>query len=97
MMFSYAKHVEAYLVSEGDCFEQFAEMSCGIDCPIRNMVDGCRHETVYPDLHLLLILVQAAMRCCQRPAKAERTLRNTTIHSTVTTRARGRPFSAIKR
>src|SRR5438046_938411 len=37
----------------------------------------------------------AGTRCCQRPAKAERTLRNTTIHSTVTTRAKGRPLGSI--
>ncbi len=49
-------------------------------------VNGCRNETVYADLHFLVILVQAATRCCKRPAKAERTLRNTTIHSTVTVR-----------
>ena len=58
-------------------------------------VNGCRYETVYANLHLLVILVQAATRCWKRPANAERTLTNTTIHSTVTTRAKGRPLGSI--
>ena len=95
MVFADAKDIEAYLVSERDCFEQLAEMSCRIDRPTRR-VHGCRCETVYTDLHWLGILAQAATRCWKRPAKAERTLRNTTIHSAVTTRARGRPLGSIK-
>jgi hypothetical protein len=94
MMFADAEYIETYLVSERDCFEQLAEMSCGIDRPT-GRVNGCRYETVYADLHLLVILVQAGTRCCKRPAKAERTLRNTTTHSTVTTRAKGRPLGSI--
>ena len=42
-----------------------------------------------------MIPVQAATRCWKRPAKAERTFRNTTIQSTVTTRAKGRPLGSI--
>ena len=95
MVFTDAKHIEAYLVSERDCFEQLAEMSRRIDGPT-GRINGCRYETVYADLHLLMILVQAATRCWKRPAKAERTLRNTTIQSTVTTRAKGRPLGSIK-
>jgi hypothetical protein len=44
----------------------------------------------------LVIPAQAATRCWKRPAKAERTLRNTTIQSTVTTIAKGRPLGSIK-
>ena len=94
MMFADAEHIEAYLVSERDCFKQLAEMSRGIDGST-GRINGCRYETVYADLHVLVILVQAATRSWKRPAKAERTLRNTTIHSTVTTRARGRPLGSI--
>ena len=94
-MFADAKDIEAHLVSERDCFKQLAEMSRGIDGPT-GRVNGCRYETVYTDLHVLVILVQAATRCWKRPAKAERTLRNTTIQSTVTTRAKGRPLGSIK-
>jgi hypothetical protein len=70
-------------------------MSRRIDRPT-GRVNGCRYETIYADLHWLVIPVQAATRCCQRPVKAERTLRKTTIQSTVTTRARGRPLGSIK-
>src|SRR5437868_5874770 len=55
MMFSYAKHVEAHLVSEDDCFEQLAKMFCRVDCPIRDRVNGCRDETIYPNLHMFLV------------------------------------------
>src|SRR5438309_11140228 len=94
VMFADAKHIEAHLVRDRDCFEQLVEMSLRIDGSTRR-VNGCRYETIYADLHLLVILVQAATRCWKRPAKAERTLRNTTIQSTVTTRARGRPLGSI--
>ena len=94
MVFADAEHIKAHFVSKRDCFEQLAEMSCGVDGPA-GRVNGCGNETVYSDLHLLMILVQAAMRCCQRPENAERTLRNTTIHSTVTTSAKGRPLGSI--
>ena len=94
MVFADAEYIEAYLVSKGNCFEQLAEMSCRIDGPTRR-INGCRYETVYADLHVLVILGQAATRSWKRPAKAERTLRNTTIHSTVTTRAIGRPLGSI--
>ena len=96
VMFSDAKHIQPDFVSERHCFEQLAEMSCRIDAPPAG-VNGCRDETVYPNLHVLLILVHAAMRGCQSPVKAERTLRNTTIQSTVTTIAKARPLGAIKR
>src|SRR5205814_10715960 len=66
--------------------EQFAEMPRRIDGPT-GRINGCRYKTVYANFHLLVI--HAATRCWKRPAKAERTLRNTTTHSTVTTRARG--------
>ena len=94
MMFANAEYIEADLVRQRDCFKQLAEMSCRIDgSPGR--VNGCRYETVYTDLHLLVILVQAATRCWKRPANAERALRNTTIQSAVTTRAKGRPLGSI--
>ena len=51
MMFPDAEHIEAHLVSEGDCFEQLAEMFCGVDCTARR-VNGCRYETIYANLHL---------------------------------------------
>src|SRR6266478_167419 len=95
VMFSDAEDVETHFVSERDCFKQLAEMSCRIDGST-GRINGCRYETVYADLHLLVILVHAATRCWKRPAKASRTLRNTTIQSTVTTRARGRPLGSIK-
>ena len=95
MMFADPEHIEPHLVSERDCFEQLAEVSRRIDGTTAR-VNGCRYETVYADLHLLVVLVQAATRCWKRPAKAERTLRNTTIHSTVTMRAKGRPLGSIK-
>jgi hypothetical protein len=95
VVFTDAKHIEAYLVSERDCFKQLVEMSRRVDGSTAR-VNGCRYETVYTDLHVLVILIQAATRCCQRPAKAERTLRKTTIQSTVTTRAKGRPLGSIK-
>src|SRR5439155_20483621 len=94
VVFADAKHIEAYLVSERDCFKQLAEMPRGIDGPT-GRIDRCRYETVYADLHLLVSLVQAATRSWKRPAKADRTLRNTTTHSTVTTRAKGRPLGSI--
>ena len=94
VVFTNPKYIETDLVSERDCFKQLAEMSRGIDCPT-GRVNGCRYETIYADLHWLVILVQAATRCWKRAANAERTLRNTTIHSTVTTRARGRPLGSI--
>src|SRR5439155_26353907 len=87
VMFADAEYIEAYLVSERDCFEQFAEMLRRIDGPT-GRINGCRYKTVYANFHLLVI--HAATRCCKRPAKAERTLRNTTTHRTVTTRARAR-------
>ena len=94
MVFADAEYIEAYLVSERDCFKQLAEMSRRID-GAASRVNGCRYETVYANLHLLVILIQAATRCWKRPAKAERTLRNTTIQSAVTTRAKGRPLGSI--
>ena len=95
MVFTDAKHIEAYLVSERDCFKQLAEMSRRVDGST-GRINGCRYETVYTNLHVLVILVQAATRCWKSPPKAERTLRNTTIQSTVTTRARGSPLGSIK-
>jgi hypothetical protein len=56
VVFAYAKHIEAYLISERDCFEQLAEMSRRIDGPT-GRVNGCRYETVYANLHLFIILV----------------------------------------
>ena len=53
-MFADAKHIEAYLVSERDCFEQLAEMFCGIDCAARR-VNGCRYETIYANLHQVIL------------------------------------------
>ena len=94
VVFADAKYIEAYLVSERDCFKQLAEMSRRIHGSTGG-VNGCRYETVYADLHLLVIPVQAATRCWKRPAKAERTLRNTTIQSNVTTIAKGRPLGSI--
>ena len=94
MVFADAKDIEPDLVGERDRLEQLAEMSRGIDGPT-GRVNGCRYETVYANLHLWVILVQAATRCWKRPANAERTLTNTTIHNTVTTRARGRPLGSF--
>src|SRR5947207_13317561 len=54
-MFADTKYIEVHLVSEDDGFEQFAEMFCGINCPIRGRVNGCRDETIYPNLHMFLI------------------------------------------
>ena len=51
MMFPDAKHIEAHLVSEGNCFEQLAEMFCGIDCPIRDTVNGCCDKTIQTNFH----------------------------------------------
>ena len=51
MMFADAEHIEAHLVSEGDCFEQFAEMFCGIDCPTRDTVNGCCDKTIQTNFH----------------------------------------------
>src|SRR5438477_646729 len=50
MVFPDAEHIEAHLVSEGDCFEQFAEMSRGVDCPPAR-VNGRRYETIQANLH----------------------------------------------
>src|SRR6266550_4805519 len=94
VVFADPKDIKAHLVSERDRFEQLAEVSRRIDGTTAR-VNGCRYETVYADLHLLVILVQAATRCWKRPTKAERTLRNTTTHSTVTTRAKGKPLGSI--
>jgi len=94
MVFADAEYIEADLVSEHDCFKQLAEMSRRIDGST-GRINGCRYETIYADLHLLVTLVHAATRCWKRPAKASRTLRNTTIQSTVTTRAKGRPLGSI--
>jgi hypothetical protein len=55
-MFADAKDIESYLVSEGDCFEQLAEMSRRIDGPARR-VNGCCYETIYANLHVFLVLV----------------------------------------
>jgi hypothetical protein len=55
-VFADAKDIETDLVSERDRFEQLAEMFCGVDCPARR-VNGCRYETIYANLHLLIILV----------------------------------------
>src|SRR4051812_32850587 len=89
VMFPDAKNIQAHLISEGDRFEQLAEMACRIDGPT-SRVNDCRYKTVYADLHWLVILVQAVTRCWKRPANAERTLRNAMNHSTVTIRAKGR-------
>ena len=94
MMFADTKHIKPHLIRERDCFKQLAKMSRRIDGPTAR-INGCRYETVYADLHVLVILGQAATRSWKRPAKAERTLRNTTIHSAVTTRAKGRPLGSI--
>jgi hypothetical protein len=56
MMFSDAEDIEPNLVSERDCFEQFAEMSRRIDCPT-GRVNGCCYETIYANLHVFLVLV----------------------------------------
>ena len=66
----------------------------GIDGPT-GRVNGCGNETIYTDPHGLVNGFQAVARCWKRPAKAERTLRKTTIQSTVTTRAKGRPLGSI--
>jgi hypothetical protein len=50
VVFADSKYIEAYLVSERDCFKQLAEMSCRIDGPARP-INGCRYETVYANLH----------------------------------------------
>ena len=94
MMFADAKYIEPHLVSQRDCFEQLAEMSRRIDGST-GRVNRCRYETIYADLHWLVILVQAGTRCWKRPVNAERTLRNITIQSTVTKRAKGRPLGSI--
>ena len=94
MVFTNPKYIEAHLVSERDCFKQLAEMSRRIDGPT-GRINGCCYETVYANLHVWVILGQAAMRSWKRPAKADRTLRNTTIQRTVTTRAKGRPLGSI--
>jgi hypothetical protein len=49
-MFTDAKHIEAYLIRERDCFEQLADIFCGVDCAARR-VNGCRYETIYANLH----------------------------------------------
>src|SRR5205823_4977154 len=71
-MFADAKYIEAHLVSEDDCFEQIAEMFCRVDCPIPDRVNGCRDETIYPNLHMFLIhaftLGHAAARGLRRPS-----------------------------
>ena len=56
MVFADAKDIETNLVSQCDCFEQLAEMSCRIDGPT-GRVNGCRHKTIYANLHVLLIEV----------------------------------------
>jgi hypothetical protein len=49
-MFTNPKHIEAYFIRERDCFEQLADIFCGVDCAARR-VNGCRYETIYANFH----------------------------------------------
>jgi hypothetical protein len=51
VMFPDAKHIQPDFVRQRHCFEQLAEMFCGVDCTARR-VNGCRYETIYANLHL---------------------------------------------